>query len=70
MVYLVETLCRTPMKCLAVVYGGCYWTGEKRGKAIIAWLKNEATSIERNFGKTLVVFDMNSFFKWAEDTFP
>lgn len=69
-VYLVETLCRTPITALALVYGGMYWTQETRGKAIVEWLKNEAVSIRHRCGKSLLVFDLNGFFDWVGRTFP
>ncbi len=70
MVYLVETLCRTPIDSLALVYGGRYWTEETRGRAVIDWLKSESLSVQHHYGKHLLVFDMDTFFDWVGRTFP
>ena len=69
-VYLVETLCRTSISSLAVVHGGRYWLEETRGKAIIAWLKHEAESVKHHYGKSLLIFNMDTFFDWVGRTFP
>lgn len=65
MVYVTETLRRTNVEKMALVYGGEYWVKADRGQAIIEWLKSEAKAIKHTHGKQLVILDMDSFFLWA-----
>ena len=67
MVYIAETLKRNSEERMAVVHGGPWWI-DGRGKKIIDWLKQEAKSIKHQYGKDLLVFDMDGFFSWANRT--
>jgi len=68
MVYVTETLKRTPLTRLALVYGGVYWSGEARGQAIVKWLKNEAKSLRHTHRKELLVMTIDEFIEWARKT--
>ena len=65
MVYISETLKRTDVKNLALVYEGKHWTHSDRGRAIITWLSDESRSLAHQYGKSLLVMDYNAFIKWA-----
>ena len=67
MVYISETLRRTDERALALVYAGKYWTDKDRGASVIQWMRAEATRI-RDCGKQLLVFDMDQFIEWANET--
>jgi len=68
MVYVTETLKRTSLDKLALVYGGVYWTKETRGQAIITWLKNEAKALQHTHHKELLVMTLDDFINWAKKT--
>ena len=68
MVYISETLKRTSLERLAVVYGGQYWLKKKRGIAIIEWLKQEAVSISHQYKKELLVLTLDDFIVWVART--
>ena len=68
MVYISETLKRTSLTRIAIVYGGEFWTNNKRAKAIIQWMKTEAESICESTGKELLIFDLDGFIKWVQRT--
>lgn len=70
MVYLVETLRRSDIRALALVYAGNYWSNESRGKAIVEWLQREATAIRHQYQKELLVLNMTGFFHWVKRMFP
>jgi len=65
MVYVAETLKRTPLDRLALVYGGAYWTKQKRGQAVIQWLRDEALAINHTCQKELLVMTLDEFIAWA-----
>lgn len=68
MVYVTETLRRTALERLVIVYGGPYWIKKERGKAIIRWLKQEAKSMKHVHGKELLVFTLDEFLNWVQRT--
>ena len=68
MAYIAETLKRTELNRLAVVYGGLFWTEEFRGKAIIEWMKREAVLIRETHDKELLVMTLDEFIKWVQKT--
>jgi len=68
MVYITETLKRTNLERLAVIYGGAFWKNEQRGQAVIQWMKDESERIRVDSGKELLVFDLDGFIKWVERT--
>jgi hypothetical protein len=68
MVYVTETLKRTTLPRLALVYGGEYWTKESRGQAIIVWMKEEAKALRHTHQKELLVMTLDEFIDWAGKT--
>jgi len=68
MVYIAETLKRTALDRLAVVYGGAFWTKQKRGQAVIKWMKAETKAIRHTYGKELLVMDFDQFLTWVKRT--
>ena len=65
MVYVTETLKRTSLQRLVIVYGGAYWLKQSRGKAIIAWLKTEAAAMQHTYRKELKVLSLDGFITWV-----
>lgn len=68
-VYLTESLRRTDIGGLVIVFGGHYWSHESRGQAIVRWVTKEAGVIFRTTGKSLLVFDVDEFLDWVGGTF-
>ena len=68
MVYVAETLRRTSLEKLALVYGGVYWSKKARGQAIIRWLKGEAKSLNHTCNKQLLIMTVDEFINWAGKT--
>ena len=66
MVYVTETLRRTDVKSLMLVYAGQYWS-RGRGAAIIRWLYDEQINLARE-GKCLAVATLDEFIDWANAT--
>lgn len=68
MVYVTETLKRTDLHNLFVVYGGEYWNSGC-GAAIIEWLATEAELIGTEFeDKELLVGTLDQFIDWSNST--
>jgi hypothetical protein len=68
MAYITETLKRTDLTRLAVVYGGIFWTEQLRGKAIIEWMKRESELIRQSHNKELLVMTLDEFIQWVQKT--
>ena len=68
MVYVAETLKRTQLQRLALVYGGVFWLKETRGIAVIKWMKNEAVAIKHTCRKELLVMTLDEFITWVSRT--
>jgi hypothetical protein len=67
--YVAETLRRGNEDHLVIVHGGEYWE-DKRGKQVMDWAKREAKILQSEYGKELLVFNVPTFFRWANRTWP